>query len=60
MFGLIRPLQIILNLPLLLISVPAVVSMIFEIIIPIAMFDIFESDEYDVLSMVLTFDTDAQ
>jgi hypothetical protein len=34
--------------------------MIFEIIIPIAMFDIFESDEFDVLSMVFPFDTDAQ
>ena len=34
--------------------------MIFEIIIPIAMFDIFESEEYDVLSMVFPFDTDAQ
>ena len=39
----IRALQIILNLPLMKTQVPAIVSMVFEIIIPIAMFDIFET-----------------
>ena len=53
MFMLIRPLQLILNLPLFMIDVPANVQMIFGVIIPIAMFDIFES--YNILEYLFSF-----
>ena len=46
--GMIRAVQIILHIPLLQINTPAIVTVIFELIIPIAMFDIFELfEEYD-------------
>ena len=46
--GMIRAVQIILHIPLLQLNCPAIVSVIFELIIPVAMFDIFELfQEYD-------------
>ena len=38
----IRALQIFLHVPMMMLSVPGNVSMLFEIIIPVATFDIFE------------------
>jgi hypothetical protein len=43
--GMINSLQLIVHLPLLAVSAPANVMMIEEILIPIVMFDIFESDD---------------
>ena len=44
MIALIRTLQIILHLPLMSIKEPTNVQMVFGIIIPIAMFDIFDGE----------------
>jgi len=49
--GLIRCLQIILHLPLLITIVPGNVSMIFNLIIPVVMFDILENDHYNYYSL---------
>jgi hypothetical protein len=43
--GMINSLQLIVHLPMMAVSVPANVMMIEGILIPIVMFDIFESDD---------------
>lgn len=54
--GMIRAVQIILHIPLLQINTPAIVTVIFELIIPIAMFDIFELfEEYDFFNNFMDF-----
>ena len=58
MFSLIRALQMILFLPLHMISIPANVSMVFQIIFPIALFDIFET--YNPVSSIFEFDLVSQ
>jgi hypothetical protein len=40
--GMIRCVQMVLHLPLLQLNCPAIITVIFELIIPVAMFDIFE------------------
>ena len=50
----------ILHLPMMFVSVPAVVSMFFEIIIPIAMFDLLENDYGINTSLFLNYDDAGQ
>lgn len=46
--SMIRSLQILLHLPMFNINTPAIVSTVFQIIIPVAMFDVLELfEEYD-------------
>ena len=54
--GMIRSIQIILHLPLFQINSPAIVTCMFELIIPIAMFDIFELfQEYPFFEDLMTW-----
>ena len=55
MLGLVRCLQMVLHLPLVNIVVPGNVTMIFAIIIPIAMFDVLDNDTYN-YSTLFNFD----
>ena len=52
----VRALQLILHLPLLNIIMPSNVMQIFEIIIPIVMFDVFENDYGIGPSLIMEFD----
>ena len=44
MFALIRSLQLILHLPIFRFIIPGNVIMLFQVLIPVAMFDILDSD----------------
>ena len=56
MFVLIRNLQLILNLPIYSVVLPANVMMVLSIIYPIVLFDILEND-YDInASLIIPFD----
>ena len=55
MLGMIRCLQMVLHLPLINIVVPGNVTMIFAVIIPIAMFDVLDNESYN-YSTLFKFD----
>ena len=54
MIGLIRALQIILHLPVFKMILPGNVTMIFQLVVPVAMFDILDEEKFN---MILKFDT---
>ena len=54
----IRSLQIVLHTPMLNLIVPGNISMLFEIIIPIAMFDVFNT--FTPVEKIYRFDDDKQ
>ena len=54
MIGMIRALQIILHLPMFRILLPGNVTMIFQIIVPVAMFDIVDEEYF---ALFFNFDT---
>jgi len=56
MIALIRSLQIVIHLPLIRILIPSNVNMVFSIIIPIVMFDLFDSEYTS--ELLLEFDYD--
>ena len=59
--GMINSLQLIVHLPMMAVSVPANVMMIEGILIPIVMFDIFESDYiYKIADSILGTDMAAE
>ena len=58
MMAMIRSLQIILHLPLMAVLVPGNINMLFQIMVPIIMFDVLDSD-YSA-DLVLNFDAEGQ
>mmetsp|Transcript_22772 Transcript_22772/g.35061 ORF Transcript_22772/g.35061 Transcript_22772/m.35061 type:complete len:197 (-) Transcript_22772:1108-1698(-) len=58
MLLLIRALQIVLHLPLVRVKVPANVSSLFQVLIPIAMFDVLDPDW--TTKLIFTFDEEQQ
>jgi hypothetical protein len=56
----IRGLSIIIHLPLIIVLIPGNLSIFFENLIPIVMFDFLQNDEGIDASMVLEFDEEAQ